>query len=145
MAYIEEHSTEEALPSKPQPQRPAGSERVSLGPPNAQTNKPPQAPASYKEIPVVGKVFDLGNGLSVCSCDDCRGKRAHPPPGFQWTDYDLIDPLTTQTLELPGGPHGKNHRYLLCSRRLFGFVFKSRKWGEYSCFFDLFVTSWKLI
>ncbi|KAK8024477.1 P-loop containing nucleoside triphosphate hydrolase [Apiospora rasikravindrae] len=129
VAYIEEHSTEEALPSKPQPQRPAGSERVSSGLPNAQTNRHPQALASYKDIPVVGKVFDLGNGLSVCSCDDCRGKRAHPPPGFQWKDYDLIDPLTTQNLELPGGLHGINHRYLLCSRRLFGFVFKSRKWA----------------
>lgn len=99
--------------------------------------------SSYKDIPILGEIADLGMGLSACSCDDCRGKRVHPPPGFQWADYDLINPLTTASLDLPEGPNGTKHRYLLCSRRLFGFVFKSRKWGQsLFCQYLATVRSW---
>ncbi|KAK7972492.1 hypothetical protein PG988_006626 [Apiospora saccharicola] len=136
VAYIEKHSvdtdtTNDTFYHRPPPPPPP---RYAYGDEDYDTDvsyreDTPKSP-SYKDIPVLGEIADLGEGLSACSCDDCRGKRVHPPPGFQWTDYDLINPTTTTSLELPGGSHGKDHRYFLCSRRLFGFVFKSRKWGR---------------
>ncbi|KAK7971588.1 hypothetical protein PG989_016604 [Apiospora arundinis] len=135
-AYVEEESSKSSPPG-PQafrgpPPMPPGyrSHRFPGEPPAAPPShlRPGADKGSAREIPAVGNVDDLGEGLSVCSCDDCRGKRVHPPPGFQWAAYDLIDPKATTTLEMPEGPHGKDHRYMLCSHRLFGFVFKSRKW-----------------
>lgn len=138
-AYIEEES---AKPSPPPP-FPRGPPMPPGYRPHRFPGEPPAGPLlptralaanhSGREIPTIGNIDDLGEGLSVCSCDDCRGKRVHPPPGFQWVAYDLIDPKATRSLELPGGAHGNNHRYLLCSHRLFGFVFKSRKWGKWFC------------
>lgn len=138
-AYVEEESSKSSPPG-PQafrgpPPMPPGyrSHRFPGEPPAAPPShlRPGADKGSAREIPAVGNVDDLGEGLSVCSCDDCRGKRVHPPPGFQWAAYDLIDPKATTTLEMPEGPHGKDHRYMLCSHRLFGFVFKSRKWGTF--------------
>ncbi|KAK8071311.1 P-loop containing nucleoside triphosphate hydrolase [Apiospora hydei] len=129
-AYIEEESATNPprQPAKPRGGPMPGPPRPNMpGPPPMATDSEADK-SSHREIPVVGDVDDLGEGLSVCSCDDCLGKRVHPPPGFQWAAYDLIDPRVTKTLELPGSSHGKDHRYLLCSRRLFGFVFKSRRW-----------------
>ncbi|KAK6839088.1 hypothetical protein PG987_004954 [Apiospora arundinis] len=122
-AYIEEHSAN--LPPPPPPPPPQPYDTFDYPPPAKYFLRPQP---SYDDIPVVGDVGDMGEGRSVCACDECHGKRVHPPPGFLWKDYDLIDPSTTKNLELPGGMDGPNHRYLLCSRRLFGFVFKSRDW-----------------
>ncbi|KAK8102066.1 hypothetical protein PG984_015212 [Apiospora sp. TS-2023a] len=136
VAYIEKHSVDTTTtndtfyrrPPPPPPRRyPYGDDDYDSD--VSYQEDTPKSP-SYKDIPILGEIADLGEGLSACSCDDCCGKRVHPPPGFQWTDYDLINPTTTTSLELPGCSHGKDHRYFLCSRRLFGFVFKSRKWGK---------------
>ncbi|PLB36595.1 P-loop containing nucleoside triphosphate hydrolase protein [Aspergillus candidus] len=82
------------------------------------------------EVPQTCDVADMGEDLGNCVCDTCLGLRPHPPPGFRWADYDLLDPSVTVNLELPGSREGARHRYLLCSRLLYGFVFKSRKWAE---------------
>ncbi|KAI1081971.1 P-loop containing nucleoside triphosphate hydrolase protein [Whalleya microplaca] len=74
-------------------------------------------------------VEDFGFGLALCPCPTCLGLRPHPPPGFIWTKYDLIDPSNETTLELSDGPEEDiKHRYLLCSKRLMGFALKSRSW-----------------
>lgn len=73
---------------------------------------------------------DVGDGTAMCPCEQCHGLRPHPPSKFMWIDYDLIDPAKVGSLDLPGGPRGLKHRYLLCARRLMGYVLKSRKWGE---------------
>ncbi|KAK7917808.1 hypothetical protein PG985_011416 [Apiospora marii] len=133
-AYIQEASGR--LPPQPPPSRPPPM-RPGPGRPPGRRGSPPGPPPppkpyvvrkSYSDLPTVGDMDDMGEGGSICSCDDCRGKRVHPPPGFQWVAYDLIDPKTTRTLDLAGSPHGRDHRYLLCSHRVFGFVFKSRRW-----------------
>ncbi|KAI0178878.1 P-loop containing nucleoside triphosphate hydrolase protein [Hypoxylon sp. FL1284] len=71
---------------------------------------------------------DIGDGSSQCPCEDCLGLRPHPPSKFIWIDYDLINPTLVESLDLPGGPRGLKHRYLICSRRLMGFVLKARTW-----------------
>ncbi|KAJ4247113.1 hypothetical protein NW762_013251 [Fusarium torreyae] len=74
-------------------------------------------------------VRDMGGGqLSKCQCEDCRGLRPHPPHGFPWVNYDILDPTVDKDLTLPGAPEGPRHRYLLCGRLLKGFDLKSRTW-----------------
>lgn len=92
-------------------------------------------PSSYfsqdeSSIPEICDVDDMGEDLGKCVCEECHGFRPHPLPGFRWTDYDLLDPSVKLDLELSESPEGIRHRYLLCSRLLYGFVFKSRKWGK---------------
>ncbi|KAK7926599.1 hypothetical protein PG985_003597 [Apiospora marii] len=69
-----------------------------------------------------------GENLAICSCETCRGCRPHPPKGFRWTDYDIINP-ETDDLRLPEGHPDRDHRYLLCSGKLKGFSLKTRTWG----------------
>ncbi|KAI1844808.1 hypothetical protein JX266_009036 [Neoarthrinium moseri] len=73
-------------------------------------------------------VDDLGVGTQKCPCDECMGLRPHPPQNFRWKEYDLINPLKEKTLELLEGQNDPLHRYLLCSKRLMGFVLKTRSW-----------------
>lgn len=76
-------------------------------------------------------VNDIGDGSTRCLCESCLGLRPHPPSNFIWTEYDLIDPTTVKSLDLPDRPEKElKHRYLICSRRLMGFVLKSRQWGK---------------
>ncbi|KAI0020756.1 ATPase [Xylariomycetidae sp. FL0641] len=73
-------------------------------------------------------VEDLGPGSASCPCKECKGLRKHPPTKFIWKNYDLIDPEEVTSLDLPPEPRGTKHRYLICSRRLGGFVLKTRTW-----------------
>ncbi|KAI0454812.1 hypothetical protein F5B21DRAFT_474339 [Xylaria acuta] len=72
-------------------------------------------------------VQDMGGDLAICACEKCLGRRPHPPKGFPWAEYDLIDPKHAD-LELSDGHKDKEHRYLLCSGLLMGFALKSRTW-----------------
>lgn len=92
-------------------------------------------PSSYfsehsKLAPDICEIDDIGNDLAKCTCDYCYGRKPHPLPGFRWKDYDLWDPSVHVDLEFLGAPERDCHRYLLCSRLLYGFVLKSRTWGE---------------
>ncbi|RYC61934.1 hypothetical protein CHU98_g4282 [Xylaria longipes] len=74
--------------------------------------------------------------VAGCSCDSCKGYRSR----LEFTmfkasglvhdlgEYDSIDPNTVQSLETEDTAQGSRHRYLICSRNLMGFVFKTRKW-----------------
>ncbi|KAI4861955.1 P-loop containing nucleoside triphosphate hydrolase protein [Hypoxylon rubiginosum] len=86
---------------------------------------------------------DVGDSSALCPCEQCLGLRQHPPSKFMWIDYDLIDPTKVESLDLPGGPRGVKHRYLICSRRLFGFVLKARKWEilDVACCHDVDVNT----
>ncbi|KAI3015169.1 hypothetical protein CBS147345_5069 [Aspergillus niger] len=92
-------------------------------------------PASYfaqheYTAPDICEVEDMGDGLAKCLCEECRGWKPHPLPDFRWAAYDLLDPRVDKDLELPQSPEGAHHRYLLCSRVLYGLVLKSRTWEE---------------
>lgn len=88
----------------------------------------PRGPMS----PVPGMNHGRNEEAAKCQCEDCRGLRPHPPHGFPWTQYDILDPTVEQDLEIPGASEGSLHRYLLCQRRLPGFDLKSRTWGKLS-------------
>lgn len=45
-----------------------------------------------------------------------------------WSGYDLLNPSQNKDLELPNSAEGKLHRYLICNRRVPGFVLTSRTW-----------------
>ncbi|RGP61609.1 p-loop containing nucleoside triphosphate hydrolase [Fusarium sporotrichioides] len=81
--------------------------------------------------PRLGYVRDMGGkGLSKCQCEGCRGLRPHPPPGFPWIDYDILDPTIDKDLTIPDAEEGPRHRYLLCGRLLRGFDLKTRTWVQ---------------
>ncbi|KAK8009946.1 hypothetical protein PG990_008911 [Apiospora arundinis] len=73
------------------------------------------------------RMKDMGIGHAICPCETCRGKRPHPPKGFPWADYDLIDPEADDLL-LPESYPDRDHRFLLCSGILMGFALRSRMW-----------------
>ncbi|TPX12710.1 uncharacterized protein E0L32_000887 [Thyridium curvatum] len=75
-------------------------------------------------------VRDYGKEMSKCQCEQCHGRRPHPPPDFPWARYDLIDPETENNLVLANSPEGPRHRYMLCSPILWGFDLKAREWKE---------------
>ncbi|KAI1479212.1 hypothetical protein F4774DRAFT_138082 [Daldinia eschscholtzii] len=84
-----------------------------------------------KNAPEICNTDDMGEGLARCPCEDCHGRRPHPPVGFRWSSYDLLDPLVDKDLdEAETGGEDAGHRYLLCSSALYGFVLKSRTWEE---------------
>ncbi|CAF3451924.1 unnamed protein product [Fusarium graminearum] len=86
---------------------------------------------SLRTGPRLGNVRDMGGkGLSKCQCEDCRGLRPHPPSGFPWVDYDILDPSVEKDLTIPGAKEGSRHRYLLCGRLLRGFDLKTRTWVQ---------------
>ncbi|KAK3947203.1 hypothetical protein QBC32DRAFT_355048 [Pseudoneurospora amorphoporcata] len=82
--------------------------------------------ATSKRQPILG-ISDMGQGLARCPCEECHGFRPHPPQGFPWTHYDLLDPVKNEDLELSGA-EDPEHRYLLCGRKVFGFDLRSREW-----------------
>ncbi|EGO55981.1 hypothetical protein NEUTE1DRAFT_124269 [Neurospora tetrasperma FGSC 2508] len=86
--------------------------------------------AIFRRPPLLGNVNDMGRGLAKCPCEQCHGFRPHPPHGFPWTDYDLLNPhkMEVSDLKLPDHCPDPEHRYLLCNRRLFGFDLRSRYW-----------------
>ncbi|KAK3489913.1 P-loop containing nucleoside triphosphate hydrolase protein [Neurospora crassa] len=86
--------------------------------------------AAFRRPPLLGNIDDMGRGLAKCPCEECHGFRPHPPHGFPWTDYDLMNPhkLKVSDLKLPDHFPDPEHRYLLCNRRLFGFDLRSRNW-----------------
>ncbi|KAI2622556.1 P-loop containing nucleoside triphosphate hydrolase protein [Hypoxylon sp. NC1633] len=88
-------------------------------------------------------VEDMAEVSTRCLCDSCLGLRQHPPSKFLWTEYDLIDPSKVESLDFPNGPRDPKHRYLLCSRRLMGFVLKSRTWEilDVACCHDIKVNT----
>lgn len=81
--------------------------------------------------PDICDVSDMGDELAKCQCEECLGLRPHPPTGFRWAHYDLLDPHVEKDLEIPGAAEGPRHRYLLCGRLLHGFDLKSRTWGTF--------------
>ncbi|KAI2618628.1 hypothetical protein GGS26DRAFT_602779 [Hypomontagnella submonticulosa] len=100
---------------------------LNLGAPNATTSMAPG--------PATG--FDSSGALNGCNCSSCKEKRQRnessksikvKPTLQQWDDYDSIDPKTVKTLEKTGATQSPLHRYLICSRNLRAFVFKTRKW-----------------
>ncbi|TWU71120.1 hypothetical protein ED733_001833 [Metarhizium rileyi] len=76
------------------------------------------------------KVDDTGEDRASCPCERCCMKRPHPPRSFPWAEYDVINPTVEKSLELPEGYADRNHRYLICTRLLMGFVLKSRTWEK---------------
>jgi hypothetical protein len=82
--------------------------------------------------------------LPTCACDECRSRRPHPPEGFPWARYDVLDPRN------PHPADQKNedllrHRWFLCSSELWGLVLKTRKWGQSRLFIrkrPYFVAAW---
>ena len=83
-----------------------------------------------EDAPDVCEISDMGPDLAKCQCDECLGRRPHPPTGFPWTQYDILDPNVDTDLEIHGTPHDSQHRYLLCGRYLKGFNLKTKKWGK---------------
>ncbi|KAI1504177.1 hypothetical protein F5X99DRAFT_372745 [Biscogniauxia marginata] len=81
-----------------------------------------------RDAPDVGDIDDMGEGLSTCPCEECKGQRTHPPSGFRWAQYDVLDPRKDKNLETDGLREPLRHRYLLCPRELRGLVLKSRNW-----------------
>ncbi|KAJ5737714.1 uncharacterized protein N7483_002839 [Penicillium malachiteum] len=80
--------------------------------------------------PDVGEVDDIGEGLAKCPCEQCHGRRPHPPVQFPWGKYDFLDPDVTESLVDEESPHGARHRYLICEGFVYGFVLKSKKWEK---------------
>ncbi|KAJ6007442.1 hypothetical protein N7540_011418 [Penicillium herquei] len=78
----------------------------------------------------VGNVNDIGEGLSNCPCEECHGRRPHPPAQFPWGKYDFLDPEVTDSLVDEGSPHGAKHRYLICEGFVYGFLLKSKQWEK---------------
>ncbi|KAF7518675.1 hypothetical protein G7054_g13374 [Neopestalotiopsis clavispora] len=78
--------------------------------------------------PKISKIEDMGQGLALCQCEECLGCRPHPPSGFRWSTYDVIDPRKVKSLETNSGPEPRKHRYLLCPRELHGLILKTRTW-----------------
>ncbi|KAI1271371.1 hypothetical protein F5Y07DRAFT_383142 [Xylaria sp. FL0933] len=70
-----------------------------------------------------------------CKCTSCQDKRdrirsnlkAHKSR-LSWENYDSIDPTTVKSLDIEDTAQPPRHGYLVCSRNLKGFVFKTRKW-----------------
>lgn len=92
-------------------------------------------PASYysqnpKEAPKICDLDDMGEGLPNCACEECHGRRPHPPTNFPWSRYDLIDPMLEKDLTMESSKHGPKHRYLICDSTLYGFALKSRTWEQ---------------
>lgn len=50
-----------------------------------------------------------------CQCEECHGRRPHPPHGFPWTHYDILNPAV---------------EYMLCDAFLQGFDLECRAWGK---------------
>ncbi|KAH6630497.1 P-loop containing nucleoside triphosphate hydrolase protein [Chaetomium sp. MPI-SDFR-AT-0129] len=92
-------------------------------------------PASYYSqnpgaAPNICDLNDMGAGLSDCACEECYGRRPHPPANFPWSRYDLIDPMKEKDLTMESNKHGPKHRYLICDSTLYGFALKSRTWEQ---------------
>ncbi|KAK7409221.1 hypothetical protein QQX98_008597 [Neonectria punicea] len=79
-------------------------------------------------VPDICEISDMGDQFAKCQCDECLGFRPHPPTGFRWAHYDLLNPHDEKDLEMSGAADGPRHRYLLCGRSLYGFDLKSRTW-----------------
>ncbi|KAI0108998.1 hypothetical protein GGR51DRAFT_513990 [Nemania sp. FL0031] len=80
------------------------------------------------QAPKIGEIEDMGPGLPKCYCEECKGQRSHPPTGFRWANYDVLDPFKGEGLETDGSKEPRNHRYLLCNRRVWGLMLKTRTW-----------------
>ncbi|RDW60324.1 hypothetical protein BP5796_11930 [Coleophoma crateriformis] len=89
-----------------------------------------------------GSLDEIGGAVKGCLCPSCSRRRKitrsemgisttvsaskghlNPP----WGQYDNIDTNITKSLELDGSTN-PDHRYLLCSRWLGAFMFKTRTW-----------------
>ncbi|KAL0465269.1 P-loop containing nucleoside triphosphate hydrolase protein [Neurospora intermedia] len=86
--------------------------------------------ATFRCPPRLGDIDDMGRGFAKCPCEQCHGFRPHPPHGFPWTDYNLLNPhkLEVSDLKLPDHFPDPEHRYLVCNQSLFGFDLRSRNW-----------------
>jgi hypothetical protein len=106
--------------------------RGPMGPPPHPYPHPGLLPNMQKSRPneSEGWVSDYGEGLANCGCDKCQNARPHPPLNFPWTDYDNLNPLNQESLELPGNFLDRDHRYLLYERSIWGFVLNARTWGK---------------
>lgn len=96
-------------------------------------------PASHYQVmtkirPVIGQIDDFGEGLAMCPCVECVLRRPHPPKGFRWGLYDVLDPAKVKDLTLEDSPEGSMHRYMFCNWRTSGFVLNSRTWGKFYAF-----------
>ncbi|KAI1125320.1 hypothetical protein F5Y10DRAFT_284378 [Nemania abortiva] len=80
--------------------------------------------------PEVGVIEDMGTGLSKCYCEECKGQRSHPPIGFRWATYDVLNPFRDRDLETDGLKEPRKHRYLLCNQELWGLMLKTRTWAR---------------
>lgn len=95
--------------------------------------------------PDLADIRDSGEATSIedrgekrCFCPECTEKAMKREqetgrPASPWELYEHIDPKVTKSLEKIDPVSGKvdKHRYLLCPKRVWGFVLKSRKWGAY--------------
>ncbi|KAI1363289.1 hypothetical protein F5Y08DRAFT_354458 [Xylaria arbuscula] len=82
------------------------------------------------DAPETGKIEDMGKNLPKCYCDICQGQRPHPPKGFRWEAYDVLDPFQNRNLETDGSGEPPNHRYLLCNHYVWGLMLKTRTWAR---------------
>lgn len=87
-------------------------------------NNRPNEPDENRQ-PVVGQIDDVNPGYAIptCHCRPChriRNRRASAKS--PWEGYDFIFPEKHKTLD--------DQRYLLCPRRLYGLILKSRTWGK---------------
>lgn len=74
--------------------------------------------------------------VSLCQCDDCKeNHQINQDSNFIWSQYDNIDPKQTKSLDLKDPVTGEisKHRYLLCPKRVMGFLLTGfRKWGNFT-------------
>ncbi|KAF7502671.1 hypothetical protein GJ744_005284 [Endocarpon pusillum] len=91
--------------------------------------------ATEGERPQIGPVEDGSEPKEVvagCNCEKCNEARTRRGVGgkSKWAAYDNIDPKEVKSLAGKGLTAGcsEKHCYLLCGRRLMGFLLKSRKW-----------------
>ncbi|KAF3010481.1 hypothetical protein E8E14_006327 [Neopestalotiopsis sp. 37M] len=70
----------------------------------------PEDPRDKAYPPRISNIEDMGEGLALCPCEECLGCRAHPPKGFRWSRYDVIDPWKTKDLESDGTDEPPRHR-----------------------------------
>lgn len=84
--------------------------------------------------PTLGELQD-SEDVSRCWCIDCReNPQRNRNSGFLWSKYDNIDPKITKSLNLENPDTGEisRHRYLLCPKRVMGFLLTKRKFGKFS-------------
>ncbi|KAJ3579150.1 hypothetical protein NPX13_g1414 [Xylaria arbuscula] len=97
-----------------------------------------EGPPAFDKVDDIRDMEDLEQRdagiVEGCRCDACINKRRLLQSGKStdyignWVGYDSINTTTVKTLETDGRAEMALHRYLVCSRNLKAFIFKTRKW-----------------